>query len=300
MLIYDIKHLFEVLHNEGTFPHLLVVMTVRLCLFCDKLSKTKKKLIKMLKRCIIPECSLEGESSQIFPFPKDFCVQDQWMLKIPLLDLSSLNFQEAVICEHHFNPKEVTQGPGYKKELSKGALPEYFPGYDDINSDSCRFCLKKLEEDKIPIDQIIKGHYQNLIQEEFNTNIQQIFTCANCYNAIRKSSLIKSKVIENQIKLNSFPQKYVDSEFLEIKMEVYQSDEEIQENTTSKVQEETLKFNLFNEDSLVKALPTSSKKKRRTLVKKKQPKEKYWDKISQLGIFFFIPNPRNNTPKLGY
>jgi hypothetical protein len=49
MLIYDIKHLFEVLHNVETFPHLFVVMTVRLYLFCDKLSKTKQKNIN--KKC---------------------------------------------------------------------------------------------------------------------------------------------------------------------------------------------------------------------------------------------------------
>lgn len=181
----------------------------------------------MLKRCVIPDCSLEGDFSEFFPFPKDLKFLDQWISKLPLLNISSLNLKSAEICEHHFNPKELKDGLGFQKELLKNAIPEYFPSNEEIDWESCRFCLKKLEGGKLPLDDLIKTHYQNLMQEELNMDFPQSFACEDCFHAIRNSSHIKSKIQENQIKLSNFSPKLRNSEFLEIKMEVFVSDEDI-------------------------------------------------------------------------
>lgn len=177
----------------------------------------------MVKRCAIQDCSLEGDYSQFFHFPKDLKLLDQWISKLPLINLMNLDFKEAVLCEYHFNPKELIDGPKFNKELVKDAVPEYFPENEVIDRDSCRFCLKKVDGVKLPLDNLIQGHYQNLMQEELSIQSTLTISCGNCYNQIRNSSFIKSKIQGNQNRLQNLPQ----SEFLEIKMEMYNSDEEM-------------------------------------------------------------------------
>jgi hypothetical protein len=60
----------------------------------------------MVKRCVILailDCSLEDDSSQVFPFPEDLNLLDQWLTKMPLSIFKTLNFNKTAICEHHFS-----------------------------------------------------------------------------------------------------------------------------------------------------------------------------------------------------
>jgi hypothetical protein len=113
----------------------------------------------MVKRCVVQDCSLEGDYSYFFNFPDDSQLLNKWVSRLPILNLTSLNFKEAVICEHHFNPKELKDGLGFSKELANGAVPEYFPGNEEIDANICRFCLRKLGQDKIAIDDITRFVY---------------------------------------------------------------------------------------------------------------------------------------------
>lgn len=188
----------------------------------------------MVNRCVVPGCSLEGDFSEYFHFPQDLNLQDRWISRLPLLDFTSLNFKEAVICEHHFNPKEVKDGPGFTKKLMENSVPEYIPTHKEINSDSCRFCLDIIEGKKFRLNELIKTHYQSLMQEEMNTCFHQKFSCEKCFIAIRNSAYIKSKIQENQIKLMQIG---LPTEFLEIKVETCHFDDEQEMKPTVEFEE---------------------------------------------------------------
>jgi hypothetical protein len=191
--------------------------------------------IGVMKRCVISDCTLEGNFSVCFKFPKDSDLVEKWISRLPLLDYSKINFEEAVLCEHHFNPKELLEDYEFNKELARGAVPEYFQTNNDINSDSCRFCLRIIEGGKIPIDQMIKSHYQNVMQQEISSeNILQSI-CKSCHVNIRNFSHMKNKIQENQIQISNLL-KTAQSEFLEIKMELYLSDEERDSDSTMKLE----------------------------------------------------------------
>lgn len=174
------------------------------------MKQLKKFVPGKMKSCVIPNCSAKGDSVQYFSFPKDLKLLDQWISKLPLLNFTSLNFETAEICADHFG------GTRSKRKLRKDAVPEIFPSNEEIDWESCRFCLKKLEERKLPLDDLLKTHYQNIMQEELSLDYQQSFSCLDCSNAIRNSSHIKTKILENQIKLTKMPK----SEQIDVKMEI--------------------------------------------------------------------------------
>ncbi len=106
---------------------------------------------------------------------------------------------------------------GFIKSLKEKAVPEYFPIEEVINLESCRFCLKKIEDLPILIEGPIKFHYHNLIQKKLDTDLlASLYCCIDCYCAIRNSSFIKRKIMENQENLINHLQK---ADFVEIKME---------------------------------------------------------------------------------
>jgi hypothetical protein len=203
----------------------------------------------MAKRCVIPECSLEGDNSQLFHFPNDRELLNRWIIKIPAINLMDLNHRESVICEHHFRPEDLIDGPGFSKELANGAVPENFPNNnDEIDFTCCRFCLRKLKDQKNRVDDLITFHYKNFIQEDFCTDSPQLSFCEDCYNVIINCSLIKTKIQENQKKIANVSQ----LEFFEIKMEQYHSDEELEDKivvseTIPKEDESEKKYERIND-----------------------------------------------------
>lgn len=192
----------------------------------------------MVKRCVIPDCSLEGDFSHYFHFPEDSNLLDQWLKKLPLLNFGSLNFKGVVLCERHFNPKEVIFGQGLIKKLVENSVPEYFPQIEKIDSNnySCRFCLRKLGGKSIIVDDLVKSYYENLVQEELWNDYPQTFSCESCCNAIRNSSFIKTKVQENQIRLMNLAMKERNPE---IKEEVPEGEEEMIVTPDMKLREKT-------------------------------------------------------------
>lgn len=189
----------------------------------------------MVKNCVIPDCLLEDENSQYFHFPESSDLLDQWLSKMPLLNFTSLDFKEALICEYHFykedrNGQETSE---FHTELVASAVPEYFPGSYEFHGDCCRFCLKKMDGIGVLIDGSILAHYKNLMQEELSSDNFQSFACENCGDAIRKASVIKTKIRENQLKLDSI-------ETVEIKEEFYESLEELESEHPEKNYETTL------------------------------------------------------------
>jgi hypothetical protein len=187
----------------------------------------------MAKRCVIPDCFLEGDYSQLFHFPNDRELLNRWIIKIPAINLTDLNHRKSAICEHHFRPGDLIDGPGFSKELANGAVPENFPNNnDEIDFTCCRFCLRKLKDQKNRVDDLITFHYKNFIQEEFCTDSPQLSFCEHCYNVIINCSLIKMKIQENQKRLADLQPL---TEFLDMKMEHDCSNEELESKNVSEM-----------------------------------------------------------------
>jgi hypothetical protein len=173
----------------------------------------------MVKRCIIPDCSLEDDISQFFPFPGNPKLLDRWISKMPLLNLTNFNFKDVFICDGHFNQEDFIDMPGQSKELRPNAVPENFKTIESVNSECCRFCLQSLKDEKFALDQLLRYHYRNLVQEELSMEFPQKFCCLTCHNAIRNSSHIKTKIQEHQIRLSLLPQKEIELEEVNVKVE---------------------------------------------------------------------------------
>jgi hypothetical protein len=210
----------------------------------------------MAKRCVIPDCTPTNDStSQYFHFPKDLSLQEKWLEKIPLLDFTSLNFEESVICERHFNLKKGT------RKLSKKTLP-VFPAIEKLYPESCRFCLRKMEGSNLQIDDTIKFHYQNLLQEELSDDFKQTSCCFNCYKAIRNSSLIKNKIQVNQELLKSLIEQNLEKDFVEIKIEPMHFDDLMPDLDFDDFKEEVMK--VFEE------IPPEPESKKKLIRKRKK------------------------------
>jgi hypothetical protein len=193
----------------------------------------------MAKRCVIPDCLLEDKTTQFFYFPiRDPELLDQWIARMPLLNFTQINLKKAVICEYHFSPNDLIDSESKnKKVLMEMAVPENFPVDEELNVNSCRFCLRNIEGQKHPIDEFSKFYYKNLMQAELKNEFLQ-YSCEDCLSAIRNCSFIKNKIQENQMKLASIPEENKpEMDFLEIKMEE-QSDEDYEEVTHQGSEEE--------------------------------------------------------------
>lgn len=238
----------------------------------------KKVLGRMAKTCLIPDCKLVDNFSSTFHFPKELKLLDQWIYRLPVLNFGNLNFKKAVICEHHFNPKDLLEGFGFSKELVGNAIPEYFPVSDEIDSNSCRFCLRKIEGEKFEIDELIVAHYKNLVQDEFSSGSQQSHCCESCYSQIRNSSHFKSKIQENQRKFSNIFQKNQALEYLDIKVELPDFDNDLDDNfdmesiESDDIQnpiENTQKYSQKGSDKLEAAEKPKSKPRRKRFFPKK-------------------------------
>jgi hypothetical protein len=178
-----------------------------------------------------------------------------------------LNSKEAVICEHHFNPKDLIEGLGFNKFLAENAVPEYFPRDQNEESQFCRFCLRNIQGIEMEVDELLLEHYKNLTQEELSADYSQLISCESCYNTIRNSSHYKNKLLENQRQLPELLQMKHPPEYLDIKLE-------IPEDLNQEMDDS---YNLETESEVADAdVPESSKK----LVKPKRKKKvirKYCD-----------------------
>jgi hypothetical protein len=187
-----------------------------------------EEFVKMAEICIIPECKSNSDDTQLFNFPSDSKMLDRWIQQLPMFNFADIDFSVAKICESHFNQKDIFEDIESRKILVKNAVPEYFDSIDEIGIDfSCRFCLNKIEGKKIEIDSLIQTYYKNLMQDDLNENIPLNFSCEDCFNAIRNSSFLRKKILENQNKLASvFEEECGEEDYVQIKEELYSSDNE--------------------------------------------------------------------------
>lgn len=182
----------------------------------------------MSQTCIIPDCTTEDDDIKFFNFPKDSKMLDRWIQQLPMINFADIDFREALICESHFNPKDIFEDIESRKILVKNAVPENFDTIDEIGTEfSCRFCLKRIDGNKIEIDALIKSYYQNLMQDDLDPNIPLTLSCDDCFSAIRNASFIRKKILENQNKLASLFEENAE-DFLEIKEELYESNDDME------------------------------------------------------------------------
>jgi hypothetical protein len=108
---------------------------------------------------------------------------------------------------HSITPMETVDNvdvPPQQDIQSESLDPEVEPLDDDESTYTCRFCLKTIDDldESVLIDGILRKHFKNLTNSDLESDVDYSeVSCHKCASDIKKSSVVKSKVIANQRKL---------------------------------------------------------------------------------------------------
>lgn len=205
--------------------------------------------------CVVPGCNSDESNSFLYGFPADDDrLLNEWITRMSFLNFEEIDVNHCKICENHFDTDNLEIKT--EKKLLPHSTPSIFLSLPDNPADqlepnqlACRFCLKPFDNKKeaISLDSTIKKHFKNFTNAEVRNCLldpsKSIFyqpflqlktdndlpdlSCTVCYNEVMRSSLLKTKILENQKRLLELIDRKLDSyEDFKIKEENESEDEE--------------------------------------------------------------------------
>lgn len=179
--------------------------------------------------CVVPGCKTNPTGNprkgrlkkSIFKFPmKNSKLLDKWISLIPR-DWARFSFSNSGtrICEDHFEDKfKIKSESGKFVRLADEAIPtifdqidEEFPDTKSKNSregkisdfsDACRFCLAKMSDCRIEIDENLKFRFESLTQMELKSSIvYSSHICSSCNRNLEYAFKFRTKLVIKQTKL---------------------------------------------------------------------------------------------------
>jgi hypothetical protein len=203
--------------------------------------------------CVVPGCSTIPQANpkkgrlkkSIFKFPlKNEKLLKIWISNIPR-DFSNFSFSNSGtrICEDHFEDQyKIKSESGKFVRLADGAVPTIFEGAgEDVEaksankntkitdySDACRFCLMKISDCRIEIDENLKYRFENLTQLELKSSaVYSSHICTTCNRNIEYAYKFRTKLVVQQTKLYNALQGFEDKP-----EEYFQNRQDIKEEDT--------------------------------------------------------------------